>query len=81
MSEGGDRQFLSLAPALTRIQTLAKHCGIEPVVNHPFAALIPSLGLHHVVLDAEFLESAVQVEPERSSQAILCTGCGVVPLT
>ena len=53
-------------PTLIPIQTLAQRCGIEPVVLHPFATLIPVLGLYHVVLDAEFLQPAVQVEPERT---------------
>ena len=46
------------------IQTLAKRGGIQAVVLNPFAAFIPVLGLYHVVLDAEFLEPAVQMEPE-----------------
>ncbi len=52
---------------LITIQTLAQRCGIEPVVLHPFATLITVLGLYHVVLDAEFLQPTVQVEPERTS--------------
>ncbi len=44
------------------IQTLAKRGGIQSVVLTPFAASIPVLGLYHVVLDAEFLEPAVQME-------------------
>ncbi len=37
------------------IQTLAQRGGIQAVVLHAFAPFIPVLGLHHVVLDAEFL--------------------------
>ena len=61
-SHRAERLFV---PTLITIQTLTQRCGIEPVILHPFATLIPVLGLHHVVLDAEFLHPTVQVEPER----------------
>ena len=64
---GAKRKLLSFfVSTLKTIQTLTQRCGIEPVILHPFAALIPVLGLHHVVLDAEFLQPTVQVEPERT---------------
>ena len=56
-----ERLFVS---TLIPIQTLAQRCGVEPVNLHPFAAFIPVLGLYHVVLDAEFLHSTAQMEPE-----------------
>ena len=33
---------------------------------HRFATLIQVLGLHHVALDAEFLQPTVSVKPERT---------------
>jgi hypothetical protein len=36
------------------------------IVVHPDTTLIPVLGLHHVILDAEFLQPGVQVDPERT---------------
>jgi hypothetical protein len=58
-----ERLFVS---TLITIQTLAQRCGIKPFVLHPFATLIPILGLHPVVLDAEYIEPAVQVKPDRT---------------
>ena len=58
-----ERLFVSM---LIPIQTLAQRYGVEPVILHPFATLIPVLGLHHVVLGAEFLQPTVQMEPERT---------------
>ena len=46
------------------IQTLAQRGGIQAVVLHAFAPFIPVLRLHHIILDAEFLEPAMQIEPE-----------------
>ena len=53
-------------PSLIPIQTLAQRGFIQSVVLPAFAPFIPVLGLHHVVLDVEFLEPPVQVEPERT---------------
>ena len=47
--------------------------GVQPVVLHPFAAFIPVLGLYHVVLDAEFLQPTVQMEPERTRSSQVTT--------
>ena len=55
-----ERLFVS---TLITIQTLVQRCGIEPIILHPFATFIPVLGLHHVVLDAEFLQPTLQWNP------------------
>jgi hypothetical protein len=46
------------------VYLLAQRGGIQTVVLNPFAAFISVLGLYHEVLDAEFLEPAVQKEFE-----------------
>jgi hypothetical protein len=53
-----------LIPALAPIQALTQRCGIKPVVFDLFAPSIPVPGVYHVVLDAKFLELAVQVKRE-----------------
>jgi hypothetical protein len=46
------------------IPMLPQRGGFQSVVLHAFAPFLPFLRLHHIILDARFLEPAVQIESE-----------------
>jgi hypothetical protein len=48
------------------IQALAQRGGIRSVAPYAFAAFIPVPGLHHIIVDAELLDPAVQMEAKRA---------------
>jgi hypothetical protein len=46
------------------IQMLPQRSGFQSVVLHAFAPFLPFLRLHHIILDASFLNPAVHIESE-----------------